>query len=171
MHLSKNVSKFVTIATWFVFFIVTGFFVYRVFTSFVEPFFVAKEVLPPTLDLDSNLGQTAMYLREKGGLTVSTPSARLIEEDINPITAEVINGSGIVFAGRNLADSLSEAGIIVSKISNSSTEVSGTVISLKDKSLLYKDVVASKISTTSGEIRFDKLQDTYPFDIRIVIGR
>lgn len=171
MHLSKNVSKIITIAAWLVFLIATGFFVYRVFTSFVKPFFLTKEALPPTLVLDTVLDETAMYLQEKEGLTVSTPSATLIEEDQSLITAEVINGSGIAFAGRNLADSLTEAGIIVSQISNSSTEARGTVVSLKDKSLLYKDVVASKIGTTSGEIRFEKLQDTYPFDIRIVIGR
>lgn len=171
MHLSKNVNQIILIAVVLVLLITTGFFAYRVFTSIVKPFFLEKEDLPQTLLLVSDLEEAVAFIRLRGGLTVATPSATLIEEEETGVaTAEVVNGSGVPLAAQKLADLLADVGVTVSQIRNSS-EVRGTVVSLKDKSLLYKDAIVEKIGTESGAIRFETLEDSYPFDIRIVIGR
>lgn len=147
-----------------------AFFAFTVFTTFVKPFFLSKPKENTAISLDTLLDEAADYIAQRGGLTVTTPSATLTNEAVE-VTAEVINASGIPNAAKSVADGLTQLGITVSKIGNSTEPVDGKVLGLKDKALGFKDRIVQKVSTSSAEVRIEKLEETYPFDIRIVIGK
>lgn len=145
-------------------------FGYTVFTSFVKPFFLDEPKKTADISLSTLLDETASYIAERGDLTLSSPSATLtIEEE--KFTAEVINASGVPNAAQTLADSLGELSITVSRIGNSADPVDGNVLSLKSKASLLRESLVAKISTDSANVRVETLAESFPFDIRIVIGR
>lgn len=146
-------------------------FAFTLFRSFIQPFFLEESTPSSTLTLDASFDEVVEYLKNRGGrqdLTAAPPSATLTE---GRFTAEVTNGSGIAGAARTLADALESLGITVSQIGNTEREVANTVIALKAKAEILRGSIVEKIGTKSAELRFEKLEDTYPFDIRIVIGR
>lgn len=178
--LRKNdTNKIVSIVFGIFLFGAAAYFLQNVFFSFIKPFFLDKKPPSVGVSLDSSLDEVVDYLRlredlpaGRQDLTGASPSATLIVEE-NPIsvTAEVINGSGVDGAARVLVDRLETIGISVPQVSNSTVESVDTIISLKANAQGLRDTIVEKIGTKSGELRFEVLDDNYPFDIRILIGK
>lgn len=170
MHLTNKTNTIFTIIFLIGLFVGLALFTFTVFSAFVKPFFLTKPKEVSTISLDTLLDEAAEYISKRGGLTVATPSATLTNEAVE-VTAEVINASGVPNAARSVADGLTQLGITVSRIGNSTEPAEGNVLALKDKALVFRDRIVEKVSTNSAEVRIEKLEETYPFDIRIVIGK
>lgn len=166
-----NLTKSITIVVAVFILFAGAIFFNTAFSSVARPFFFDKEQEVSNVSLDKSLDEAVDYLRQREDLTASTPSATLVEEAKKQVSAEIINGSGKVGAAKALADELEELGITVAQISNSAESAEQTIIGLKSTALVYKDDIVSKIGIRLGGIKFETPDNTYPFDIRIIIGR
>lgn len=145
------------------------YFLFNIFTVIVKPLFLEDSQEKASVSLDASLDEAIDYLQKREDLTGSTPSATLTEES-KILKAEVVNGSGIAGIARQLANELESIGI-VTEVGNSTVEAEDTVISLKVQASTLRDAITEKVGTKSGEIRFEVLDDTDTFDIRILIGK
>ncbi|MBI2036442.1 LytR C-terminal domain-containing protein [Candidatus Microgenomates bacterium] len=146
-------------------------FINTMVNTVVKPFWLSERQVSPPIALDSSFDEIVFYIEERRGLTANVSSATLNQEQKTSVTAEVINGSGIPLAAKTLADELTGLGISVLRTANSETEVTGSSVSLKSQVLFYKDRIAEKFGTKSAEIKFEQLDESYPFDIQIIIGK
>lgn len=166
----NNTSKITTIAL-FVFLAATvGIFIFVVGTSVIRPFFFAGPGKATSVTLDTSFDDIVDYLRQREDLTVASPSATLTKEPNSALIAQIINSSGVEGAAKTLADALEPLGITVTQLGNS-TPSGTTIVALKSKALSYKDTIVEKIGTKSAAVRFEDLDDTDAFDIRITLGR
>lgn len=167
LRINDKIISFVVVA---VLFLAGTVFVYTVFRV-IHPWFFEERQERTSPSLDKALDEVAGYLLQREDLTESSPSARLIEGSTSEITAEIINASGVPFAAKNLGEALETLGLAVSQLGNSQAESEETIISFKDKALFLKDRVSEKVGSRSGGVSVSRLDDTYPYDIRVVIGR
>lgn len=174
---TNDINKVIAIIFGLFLVLIFGYFVYVLYANIVYPFMLSKEKKDSAILFDSSFDEAIEFLRSREtvvvtseGLTGASPSATLTQaEEI--ITAEVINGSGIAGLARDLGDELATLGITVSQVSNSNSESNNTLISMKRTASRFRDRIVDKIGTKSGEIRFEILDDTDIFDIRILIGK
>lgn len=164
-----QVNKVIAIAYILALSLAAGIFFFTVFKS-LTPFFWEKHKEILNLKINEGLDEAANYIGQKEDLTSPSFIATLDKEE-NSKLAEIINGSGVSLDTEAIVNSLRLSGIKVAQISNSQIKSENTVIALKDGSLSYKQTIVDKIGTRSGEIRFEKLDDSYLFDIRIIFGK
>lgn len=164
-----QVNKVITIAYILALILSAGTFFNTVFRS-LTPFLWEKNEAISSIKLNEDLDEVVAYIRQKEDLTSPAFLATLDKEESSKL-AEVINGSGVPFDTEAMIMSFKAAGITVSQIGNSQDVAENTVIAFKENSLSYKQTVVDKIGTRSGEIRFERLDDSHPFDIRIIIGK
>ncbi len=139
--------------------------------TIVKPFFLPEKINTQPIALDNSFDEIASYIKQRRDLTANVSSVTLNQEQKISVTAEVINGSGIPLAAKTLADDLTGLGISVLRTANSETEATNTAIALKSQALFYKDKITEKLGSKSAEIKFEELDASYPFDIRIIIGK
>ena len=139
--------------------------------TIVKPFFLPVKINTQPIALDNSFDEIASYIKQRRDLTANVSSVTLNQEQKISVTAEVINGSGIPLAAKTLADDLTGLGISVLRTANSETEATNTAIALKSQALFYKDKITEKLGSKSAEIKFEELDASYPFDIRIIIGK
>lgn len=146
-------------------------FASTIVNTIVKPFLLPEKINTPPITLDSSFDEIASYIKQRRDLTANVSSVTLNQEQKTSVTAEVINGSGIPLAAKTLADELTGLGISVLRTANSEGEVVNSTISLKSEALFYRDKISEKLGSKSAEIKFEELDASYPFDIRIIIGR
>ncbi|GEM_PF-6366721 len=139
--------------------------------TIVKPFLLPEKINTQPIALDNSFDEIASYIKQRRDLTANVSSVTLNQEQKISVTAEVINGSGIPLAAKTLADDLTGLGISVLRTANSETEATNTAIALKSQALFYKDKITEKLGSKSAEIKFEELDASYPFDIRIIIGK
>lgn len=169
MHPRLKTNKIITLTCVLALILSAGTFSYTVFRS-LTPFLWEKNEAISSIKLNEGLDEAAAYIGQKEDLTSPAFLATLDKEESSKL-AEVINGSGVPLDTEAMSAAFKAVGITVAQIGSSQDVAENTVIAFKENSLSYKQTVVDKIGTRSGEIRFERLDDSYPFDIRIIIGK
>lgn len=127
---------------------------------------------PPTIPLmiDPLLPTVVKRIEEKESLTASPSSVTLSTGTAQPKTVEIINGSGTQGAARILADRLIEKGFAIGRVANGTTTAQ-TIVSFKQQANSLRSAIGSSIGTQSATIQLKTLEETYPFDIQIKLGK
>lgn len=162
MHVKTSLLVFLGIVS-----AVTLLFCWTLYSTFVSPFLLKKQLPNRGLRINPDLVQTADKLAKKASLTVSTPSATLnTQTNAKQLKAEVL-----VSASSSALPALTHAfesnNITIAK--KSDTDATSSSVAYK-KAIITKETLTSILPANLQAVPFEELSDSYPYDLKIILA-